>query len=118
MSDLLLLSRAHMRRIGPFFPLPHGVPRVDDRRMVSGIVYVVRNGLMWKDAPRGYGPHKTLHDRFVRWSRMGVFKRIFAGFAAEKGLLERLPLDTTHLTAHRTAASLLVHAARPEKPDK
>lgn len=107
MSDLFLLSPAQMRRIEPFFPLPHGIPRVDDRRVVSGIVYVIRNGLMWKDAPRGYGPPKTLYNRFVRWSRMGVFNRILAALAAEAGPPERLLLDTTHLKAHRTAASLL-----------
>jgi len=115
MSDLFLLSPAQMRRIEPFFPLSHGVPRVDDRRVLSGIVYVIRNGLMWRDAPHGYGPHKTLYNRFVRWSRMGVFDRIFAALAAEPGPPERLMLDTTHLKAHRTAASLLkkgrLHAA-------
>jgi transposase len=68
MSDLFLLSPAQMRRIEPFFPRSHGVPRVDDRRVISGIVYVIRKGLQWKDAPRGYGPHKTLYNRFVRWS--------------------------------------------------
>jgi transposase len=50
---------------------------VDDRRVVSGIVYVIRNGLHGKDAPRDYGPHKTLYNRFIRWSRHGVFDRIF-----------------------------------------
>ena len=48
-----LLSRAQMRRIEPFFPLSHGVPRVDDRRIVSGIIYVIKHGLMWRDAPKG-----------------------------------------------------------------
>jgi transposase len=43
------------------------------RRVVSGIVYVIRNGLQWKDAPKDYGPHKTLYNRFIRWSRLGVF---------------------------------------------
>jgi len=47
-----LLSKAQMRRIEPFFPLSHGIPRVDDRRIVSGIVYVIKHGLMWRDAPR------------------------------------------------------------------
>lgn len=115
MSDLFLLSPAQMRRIEPFFPMSHGIPRVDDRRVVSGIVYVIRNGLMWKDAPHGYGPAKALYNRFVRWSRMGVFDRIFAALAAEAGPPERLMLDATHLKAHRTAASLLrkglLHAA-------
>ena len=60
MSDLFLLSRAQMDRIKPFFPRSHGVPRVDDRRVVSGIVYVIRNGLQWKDAPRAYGPRVSV----------------------------------------------------------
>src|SRR5881227_3340005 len=51
MPDLCLLSRAQMRRIEPVFPRSRGLPRVDDRRVVSGIVYVIRNGLRWKDAP-------------------------------------------------------------------
>ena len=115
MPDLFLLSRDQMRRIEPFFPRPRGLPRVDDRRVVSGILYVIRNGLQWKDAPRRYGPHKTLYNRFVRWSRLGVFALIFAALAAEAGPPERLMLDATHLKAHRTAASLLkkglLHAA-------
>jgi len=76
-SDVFLLSERQMNGSGRFFPLAHGVPRVDDRRVLSGIVYVIRNGLQWKDAPKGYGPHKTLYNRFIRWSRLGVFDRIF-----------------------------------------
>ena len=115
MSDLVLLSRAQMRRIEPFFSCSRGLPRVDDRRVVSGIIYVIRHGLQWKDALRGYGPHKTLYNRFIRWSRLGVFARIFAALAAEAGVPTRLMIDATHLKAHRTAASLakkgLLHAA-------
>lgn len=107
MSGLFLLSEVQMARIAPHFPLAHGVPRVDDRRVVSGIVYVIKHGLQWKDAPKGYGPHKTLYNRFIRWSRMGVFDRIFAGLAAEGPKPERIMIDATHLKAHRTAASLL-----------
>jgi transposase len=65
---LFLLSERQMARISPDFPLSHGVPRVDDRWAVSGIVYVIRNGLQWKDAPRDYGPHKTLYNRFIRFA--------------------------------------------------
>ena len=107
MPDLFLLTPAQMRRIRPYFPLSRGVPRVDDRRVVSGIVFVIRNGLRWRDAPPGYGPHKTLYNRFVRWSRMGVFDRIFAALADGAGTPDRLIVDATHLKAHRTAASLL-----------
>jgi transposase len=107
MGGLFLLSEAQMARIAPHFPLAHGVPRVDDRRVVSGIVYVIKHGLQWKDAPKEYGPHKTLYNRFIRWSRMGVFDRIFAGLAGEGPQPERIMIDATHLKAHRTAASLL-----------
>jgi transposase len=79
MSDVFLLSERQMARISPFFPLSHGVPRVDDRRVISGIIYVIRHGLQWKDAPKAYGPHKTLYNRFMRWSLLGVFDRIFVG---------------------------------------
>jgi transposase len=57
MADLLLLSKSQMRRIEPYFlPLSHAIARVDDRRVISGIVFVIRNGLRWRDAPRDYGP--------------------------------------------------------------
>ena len=106
MSGLFLLSKRQMARISPHFPLAHGVPRVDDRRVVSGIVYVIRHGLQWKDASAAYGPHKTLYNRFIRWSRMGVFDRIFAGLASEGPKPERVMIDATHLKTHRTASSL------------
>src|SRR5262250_2824215 len=93
MSDLVLLSRAQMRRIDAFFPRSRGLPRVDDRRVISGIIYVIRHGLQWKDAPRGYGPPKTLYNRFMRWSLLGVFARIFAALAAEADRPERLMID-------------------------
>jgi transposase len=63
--------------------------------------------------PTAYGPHKTLYNRFVRWSRLGVFDRIFAALAAEGGPPERLMIDSTHLKAHRTAASLLKKGLSP-----
>jgi transposase len=113
MAELWMLSRAQMKRLEPYFPLSHGRPRVDDQRVLSGIVYVIRNGLQWKDAPVGYGPHKTLYNRFVRWSRMGVFKLILAELARTQGKSDRLMIDSTHLKAHRTAASLLKKGLLP-----
>jgi hypothetical protein len=87
------------------------VPRVDDRRVVSGIVYVIRNGLQWKDAPSGYGPPKTLYNRFIR---LGVFNQIFAALAGEGPKPERIMIDARHLKTHRTAASLLKKGLFPE----
>lgn len=107
MSNLFLLSEDQLHRIQRYFPYPHGKPRVDDRRVISGIIHVLKRGLQWRDAPPEYGPHKTLYNRFVRWSRMGVFDKIFAALVEEGGPPERLMIDATHLKAHRTAASLL-----------
>jgi len=107
MAEVYMLSRKQLSRMKPYFPLSHGVPRVDDRRVISGIIYVIRYGLQWKDAPRAYGPPKTLYNRFVRWSRLGVFNKIFAELAGKNGPPDRLMIDATHLKVHRTAASLL-----------
>ena len=107
MADIFLLSSSQMSKIEPFFPKSHGVARVDDRRVVSGIIYVLKNGLQWKDAPKTYGPHKTLYNRFRRWTELGIFDRIFSHLTASDEPSETLMIDATHLKAHRTAASLL-----------
>ena len=114
MTDLIWLSEAQMRRIKPYFPLSHGVPRVDDRKVISGVIFVIRNGLRWRDAPADYGPHKTIYNRFVRWSRLGVFSKIFAALAGKGPKPERLMIDASHLKAHRTAASLLKKGLFPD----
>ena len=96
MSQLFLLTPQQMAKIAPFFPLSHGVARVDDRRVVSGIISVIRYGLRWKDAPKAYGPHKTLSNRFVRWRRLGVFQRIFDVLVNKGPKPSRLMIDATH----------------------
>ena len=95
MTGLIWLSDAQMVRIEPYFPLSHGVPRVDDRKVISGIIFVIRNGLRWRDAPREYGPHKTIYNRFVRWSRLGVFDKIFVALASKGPKPQRLMIDAT-----------------------
>ena len=114
MGDFFLLSRGQMRRIERYFPLSHGIARVDDRRIVSAIIFVIKNGLRWRDAPREYGSHKTVYNRFVRWSRLGVFNRILAELARGGGKPARIMIDATHLKAHRTAASLLKKGLFPD----
>ena len=113
MSDLIWLSEKQLDRLRPYFPLSHGVPRVDDRRVLSGIIFVIRNGLRWRDAPKDNGPHKTLYNRFIRWSRLGVFDRIFANLSVQDDIPETLMIDATHLKAHRTASSLLKKGMYP-----
>ena len=80
--------------------------RVDDRRVLSGIIFVNRNGLRWRDAPREYGPHKTLYNRWKRWGAMGVFTRMMEGLSAQKAEPQTVMIDATYLKAHRTASSL------------
>jgi putative transposase len=107
MSDLFWLSEQQLAKIERYFPLAHGIPRVDDLRVVSGNIFLIRNGLRWRDAPSDYGPHKTLYNRFIRWSRMGVFDNIFSALVAQGKRPDTLMIDATHLKAHRTACSLL-----------
>ena len=106
MSNLYWLSDAQMERLKPFFPKSHGKPRVDDRRVLSGIIFINRNGLRWCDAPKEYGPAKTLYNRWKRWSDNGVFARIMVGLAAESAEHKTIMIDATYLKAHRTASSM------------
>lgn len=88
------------------FPKSHGKPLVDDHRVLSGIIFVKRNGLCWRDAPREYGPHKTLYNRWKRWSAMGTFIRMIDGLATDKAEPQTIMIDATYLKAYRTASSL------------
>lgn len=106
MSNLYWLSETQMARLRPYFPKRRGVPRVDDRRVLSGIIFINRNGLRWCDAPKEYGPAKTLYYRWKRWSDMGVFAKMMTGLAAETPDNKTISIDATYLKAHRTASSL------------
>ena len=108
MSDLYWLTDEQMERLRPFFPKSHGRPRVDDRRVLSGIIFVNRNGLRWRDAPKDFGPAKTLYNRWKRWGEAGVFVRIMEGLAAAGADPKTVMIDATYLKAHRTASSLAV----------
>lgn len=106
MSDHFWLTEDQMARIAPYFPKSRGRPRADDRKVLSGIIHILQRGLQWRDAPSEYGPPKTLYNRYVRWSRAGVFARIFSELAIGGGGPEIMMIDATHIHAHRTAASL------------
>jgi transposase len=106
MSNLFWLTDEQMARLRPFFPKSHGKPRVDDRRLLSGIIFINRNGLRWSDTPKEYGPSKTLYNRWKRWSDMGVFTWTMEGLAPEAADRKTVMIDATYLKAHRTASSL------------
>ena len=113
MSNLYWLTDEQMERLRPFFPKSHGKPRVDDRRVLSGIIFINRNGLRWCDAPREYGPAKTLYNRWKRWGDMGVFARMMEGLASEGTEQKTIMIDATYLKAHRTASSLRAKKGGP-----
>ena len=106
MSDLYWLTDDQMKRLRPHFPKSHGRPRVDDRGVQSGIIFVDRNGLRWRDSPAASGPDKTLYNRWKRWSEAGVFIRMMQGLFGSKAERRTLMIDATHLKAYRTASSL------------
>ena len=60
---------------------PRGVLRVNDRRVLNGIFWVLRSGAPWRDLPDGFGPYTTCYNRFVRWRRAGVWSRIMKALA-------------------------------------
>ena len=102
--DSFWLSEEQFARLRPLLPSDtRGIPRVDDRRVISGIIHVLQSGCRWRDAPACYGPYKTLYNRFVRWARKGVWERIFQTFAGA-GMATTLMLDATYVKAHRSAA--------------
>ena len=100
MSNLYWLTDAQMERLKPFLPKSHGKPRVDDRRVLSGIIFINRNGLRWCDAPKEYGPAKTLYNRWKRWSAMGIFIRMMEGLATGKAEPQTIMIDATYLNAY------------------
>ncbi|MFT8479468.1 IS5 family transposase [Gluconobacter oxydans] len=110
MSVLFWLTDEQIERLRPFFPKSHSKPRVDDRRLLSGIIFVNRNGMRWRDAPREYGPHKTL---WKRWGAMGIFMRMMDGLSAAKTGPQTIMIDATYLKAHRTASSLRLKKRDP-----
>jgi transposase len=100
MSDPFWLTDAQIARPAPFFPKSYGKPRVDHKRVLSGIIFINRNGLRWRDAHAAYGPHKTLCSRWKRWSEKGIFARMMAGLAAEHG-----EKKTVMIPSHRNFVS-------------
>lgn len=99
------LSDKQFARLEPLLPDDtRGVPRVDDRRVISGIVHVLKSGGRWADAPSVYGPKKTLYNRFVRWAAKGVWTDIFHALASAGGPPAELLVDSSAVRAHRCAA--------------
>jgi transposase len=99
------LTEFEWRAIQPLLPnKPRGVPRVDDRRVMNGIFWVLRSGSPWADLPGRYGPPTTIYNRFHRWRKAGVWDRLMAAvIAAHDGRVQMI--DSTSVRVHQQAAA-------------
>lgn len=83
---------------------PRGVPRVDDRRVLNGIFWVLRSGAPWRDLPERYGPRTTCYNRFVRWRRAGVWDRLMEAITkSHNGKVQMI--DTSIVRVHQQGAT-------------
>lgn len=111
------LSDFEWRVIAPLLPnKPRGVPRVDDRRVLNGIFYILRSGSPWRDLPERYGPPTTCYNRFVRWRKAGVWDRLMdAIVAAYDGNVQMIDSSTVRVHQHaantKKATPIVVWAA-------
>lgn len=98
------LSEAEWRLIEPLLPnKSRGVVRVDDRRVLNGVFYVLRTGSPWRDLPERYGPYTTVYNRYNRWAKAGVWLTIFEALAARSPQSMQM-IDSSIIRAHQHAA--------------
>ena len=103
--NLFWLTDDQWNRIEPYLPTKvRGKDRVDDRRVISGIVHVLKSGCRWCDCPDVYGPPTTIYNRFVRWARRGIWENLFRTLAGDGRSADTQMIDSTHVKAHRSAA--------------
>ena len=104
-SNLFWLDDEQWSRIEPHLPSDvRGKERVDDRRVISGILHVLKSGCRWKDCPPEYGPHTTVYNRFARWAERGVWERLFKELSDRGRSTATQMIDSTHVKAHRSAS--------------
>ena len=104
MSALFWLSDDAWTAIEPHLPRNQpGARRVDDRRVISGILHVLKTGCRWKDCPVDYGPPTTIYNRFNRWSGRRLWTDILEALVAKGVLALSASIDSTYVKAHRSA---------------
>ena len=104
--DRFWLTDEQFEKIAPYLPTDtRGKERVDDRRVISGIIHVLKSGGRWADVPTEvYGPKKTLYNRFVRWAAKGVWSGLFEALASAGGPPAQVLIDSSAVNAHRCAS--------------
>ena len=116
-AALYWLSDAEWAKIEPLMPRGRrGAHRVDDRRVISGIVHMLRSGARWRDCPAAYGPYTTVYNRFNRWSRQGIWFEIFEALTGSMGIIGTVAIDSSTIKAHRSAAGGKGGVRRSDRP--
>ena len=104
------LSDYEWAAVKPFLPnKPRGVPRVDDRRVLNGIFWVLRSGAPWRDLPETFGPYTTCYNRFVRWGRAGVWDQIMDALAETHDAAVQM-IDTSIVRVHQHGACIAANS--------
>lgn len=105
MANEFWLSDRQWTAIEPCLPKNQpGARRVDDRRVISGIIHVLRSGCRWRDCPPVYGPYTTVYNRWNRWSRRKVWQKLFEALSSVSPDEDFQAIDSTSAKAHRSAA--------------
>ena len=103
--NLFWLFEKQWATIEPFLPTDvRGKERVDDRRVISGILHVIKSGCRWCDCPPEYGPPTTIYNRFIRWAKRGVWENMFRALVDRGRATATQMIDSTHVKAHRSAS--------------
>ena len=104
-KQLFWLSDEEWNRVERLLPVGRrGARRVDDRRVISGIIHMLRSGARWRDCPPEYGPYTRIYNRFNRWSRKGIWLAMFKALTGSTGVIGTASIDSSHVKGHRSAA--------------
>lgn len=101
-----ILSKRQFNKLKKFLPVPRGHKRLDDRVFLSCCIWIIHTGFYWSQLPNIYGKYDSIRKKFSRWSKAGIFRKIFSSFSIKCGKRNITMIDSTFSKAHRTACSL------------
>ena len=105
MAELFWLTDRQWAVIKPLLPQVHTGPvRVDDRRIISGILFILREGCRWRALPQDYGPRTTVYNRYNRWSKRGLWQKLFVELVSAEAAPDLVMVDSSAVKAHRSAS--------------
>ena len=117
MAELFWLTERQWAVIKPLLPQVHTGPvRVDDRRIISGILFILREGCRWRALPKDYGPRTTVYNRYNRWSKRGLWQKLFVELVSAEAAPDLVMVDSSAVKAHRSASGGKGGASAGDRP--